>query len=43
MLNAEFVSKLEQIVGKEYVSTNQADLICYSYDATQKQYLPEGN
>lgn len=41
MLNTEFIVKLEQVVGKEYVSTNQADLICYSYDATQKQFLPD--
>ena len=41
MLNTEFIVKLEKVVGKEYVSTNQADLICYSYDATQKQFLPD--
>ncbi|WP_303721615.1 FAD-binding oxidoreductase [Malonomonas rubra] len=41
MLNSEFIAKLEQIVGAEQVSTNQADLICYSYDATQKQFLPD--
>jgi glycolate oxidase len=41
MLNTEFITKLEQIAGKEYVSTAQADLICYSYDATQKQFLPD--
>ncbi|NOY14530.1 MAG: FAD-binding protein [Deltaproteobacteria bacterium] len=41
MLNTEFIAKLQQIVGNEYVSTDQADLICYSYDATQKQFLPD--
>ncbi len=41
MLNTEFIAKLQQIVGSEQVSTNQADLICYSYDATQKQFLPD--
>lgn len=41
MLNTEFIAKLQQIVGKKYVSTDQADLICYSYDATQRQYMPD--
>lgn len=41
MLNTEFIAELQQIVGSEQVSTNQADLICYSYDATQKQFLPD--
>ena len=41
MLNTEFIAQLQQIVGSEQVSTNQADLICYSYDATQKQFLPD--
>lgn len=41
MLNTEFIATLEQVVGKEHVSCNQADLICYSYDATQKQFLPD--
>ncbi|SHJ07350.1 glycolate oxidase [Malonomonas rubra DSM 5091] len=41
MLNTEFIAKLQQVVGAENVSTNQADLICYSYDATQKQFLPD--
>lgn len=41
MLNTELIEKLQQIVGKEQVSTAQADLICYSYDATQRQYLPD--
>ena len=41
MLNAEIIAKLQQIVGKEFLSTDKADLICYSYDATQRQFLPE--
>ncbi len=41
MLSDKIISKLKEIVGKEHVSTDKADLICYSYDATQKQFLPE--
>ncbi len=41
MLNAEVITKLAQIVGKAHLSTEIADLICYSYDATQKQFRPD--
>ena len=41
MLDARIVKILKGIVGKDYVSTEKADLICYSYDATQRQYLPD--
>ena len=41
MLESRLVKILHDIVGKENVSTQKADLICYSYDATQQQYLPE--
>ena len=41
MLDAQLVTNLQEIAGKEFVSTNKADLICYSYDATQRQFLPE--
>ena len=41
MLEQQTVSKLEQIVGKKNCSTEKADLICYSYDATQQQFLPD--
>ena len=41
MLENKIIAQLKEIVGKEHVSTEKADLICYSYDATQKQYLPE--
>ena len=36
-----FADALQRIVGAEYVSTDTADRICYSYDATQKRYLPD--
>ncbi len=41
MLDKTHIDQLTQIVGKQHVSTEKADLICYSYDATQKQFLPE--
>ncbi|MBW6510774.1 MAG: FAD-binding protein [Desulfuromonadaceae bacterium] len=40
MLSEKIIKQLQRIVGAEYVSTAKADLICYSYDATQQQYLP---
>ena len=41
MLDKQIISELRQIVGPEHVLTDKADLICYSYDATQRQYLPD--
>jgi len=41
MLSPNQITKLQQIVGREHVSTAKADLICYSYDATQKRFLPD--
>jgi glycolate oxidase len=41
MLNEQILKKLQDIVGKDFVSNDKADLICYSYDATQRQFLPE--
>ncbi len=41
MLDKNIITALQQISGKDQVLTAKADLICYSYDATQKQYLPD--
>ncbi|WP_321368724.1 FAD-linked oxidase C-terminal domain-containing protein [uncultured Desulfuromusa sp.] len=41
MFDKSIITKLQQISGKDQVLTDKADLICYSYDATQKQYLPD--
>ncbi len=41
MVTEQGIKQLREIVGNEHVSTDMADLICYSYDATQKQHLPE--
>jgi glycolate oxidase len=41
MLEPRIVKTLREIVGAEHVSTDKVDLICYSYDATQQQHLPD--
>lgn len=41
MLESRIRKALEAIVGKEQVASEPADLICYSYDATQQSFLPE--
>ncbi|HKJ05505.1 MAG TPA: FAD-linked oxidase C-terminal domain-containing protein [Geopsychrobacteraceae bacterium] len=41
MLSEKILNTLQQIVGKDFVSTAKADRICYSYDALKKKFLPE--
>ncbi len=41
MLDARVITALEEIVGLEQVTTQKADRICYSYDATQQSFLPD--
>ncbi|MCD6320322.1 MAG: FAD-binding protein [Candidatus Desulfofervidaceae bacterium] len=41
MLSLKVIKKLKKIVGKEYISVHQEDLLSYSYDATQVTSLPE--
>ncbi len=41
MLEPRIIKNLMEIVGAKNVSTARADLICYSYDATQQQFLPD--
>jgi glycolate oxidase len=41
MLPSETVRRLQEIVGAKNVYTEKADLILYSYDATQQKFLPE--
>ncbi|AMV73677.1 FAD-linked oxidase C-terminal domain-containing protein [Desulfuromonas carbonis] len=41
MLESHIITELKTLVGAANVSTENADLICYSYDATQQQFLPE--
>ncbi len=41
MLSEKVINALKKIVGDKDVSTEKADLICYSYDATQQKFLPD--
>src|SRR5512145_3013556 len=41
MLDARIINKLQEIVGPDNVATDRQDLICYGYDATQMEFLPE--
>ncbi|MDH3998047.1 MAG: FAD-binding protein [Desulfuromonadales bacterium] len=41
MSETDLIKELTDIVGKANLSTEKADRICYSYDATQQSYLPE--
>ncbi len=41
MLNQAILDQLKTICGTQHVTTEKADLICYSYDATQRQFLPD--
>ncbi len=41
MLSEKVINALKKIVGDKDVSTAKADLICYSYDATQQKFLPD--
>ena len=37
----DIISKIKTIVGSENVTTADEDLLCYSYDATNRHYLPD--
>ncbi len=41
MLSDSTIKRLKEIVGDENASTDKEDRICYSYDATNQQFLPE--
>lgn len=41
MLDNRILKALEQIVGAANLTTETADRICYSYDATQQRFLPD--
>lgn len=41
MLDSRLVGELENIVGPANVAMEKQDLLCYSYDATQMEYLPD--
>jgi glycolate oxidase len=41
MLSAQIIEELTNIVGPENIATEKQDLLCYSYDATQMEFLPD--
>jgi glycolate oxidase len=41
MLKPENIEELTAIVGKDNIATERQDLLCYSYDATQMEFLPD--
>ncbi len=41
MLEPRIISMLKKIVGAGNVSEEKQDLLCYSYDATQMEFLPD--
>ena len=41
MLKMEHIEELAAIVGKDNIATDRQDLLCYSYDATQMEFIPE--
>jgi glycolate oxidase len=41
MLKMEHIEELAAIVGKDNIATGRQDLLCYSYDATQMEFIPE--
>ena len=41
MPDQRIILKLKEIVGADNVATDRQDLICYGYDATQMEFLPD--
>jgi glycolate oxidase len=41
MLEKRVLIELQKILGKDNVVTEKQDLVCYSYDATQMEFLPD--
>ncbi|MEZ4483157.1 MAG: FAD-binding oxidoreductase [Syntrophotaleaceae bacterium] len=41
MIEPRIIRIIEDIVGTQHVSTADADRLCYSYDATQRQHRPD--
>lgn len=41
MLKPEHINELTAIVGGDNIATDRQDLLCYSYDATQMEFLPD--
>jgi len=41
VLSQNIAKELNNIAGKENITTSREDLICYSYDATNQKFLPD--
>jgi len=41
MLKREYIKELAAIVGDDNIAVERHELLCYSYDATQKEFLPD--
>ena len=41
MLAAHLITELTAIVGSDNIATAKQDMICYGYDATQMEFLPD--
>ena len=41
ILSRKIIRSLEEICGKSHVLTDAADRLCYAYDATRKQFIPD--
>ncbi|HML77104.1 FAD-binding oxidoreductase [Geobacter sulfurreducens] len=41
MIDSRVIQELKQIVGTDNVATDRQDLLCYGYDATQMEFLPD--
>jgi glycolate oxidase len=41
VLDAKLIKELRGIVGRDHVTAEKQDLLCYSYDATQMEFLPD--
>lgn len=41
MLESRIIEQIKVIVGSDNVATDRQDLLCYGYDATQMEFLPD--
>ena len=42
MIDSKVIARIEEIVGKENLALDKETRVCYSYDATNIKYLPDG-
>ncbi len=41
MVKGAFIRRLRKLLGEDGITTRVEDLLCYSFDATQEEYLPQ--